>query len=86
MPETEVVELRWVLGIIRRRLWLIVVCALLGALAAFAAIGFMPPTYSASVTFLVQPGTGSGMSDYQIALAALERAMGVIWKPVDKEQ
>ena len=53
------VELRWVVSVIRRWLWLIVGCVLLAATSAFVVSSRMPPVYSASATLLVHvaPGT-----------------------------
>jgi non-specific protein-tyrosine kinase len=70
MSEEEPFDFRWVLAVVRRWLWLIVGCSLLGVIGAFAYTAWMPPVYNASATLLIQPASGSGMSDYQAVLTA----------------
>jgi capsular exopolysaccharide synthesis family protein len=70
MLKEDVVELRWCFSVIRRWLWLIVGCVLLGATSAFLVTSWMPPVYSASATLLVHVATGT--SDYT-AIVTSER-------------
>jgi non-specific protein-tyrosine kinase len=69
MLKEDTVELRWVFQVVRRWLWLIVGCTLLGAISAFLVTSRMSPTYSASVTLLVQ-AAGAGSDDYRDILAS----------------
>ena len=55
MPTQDGIELRWIFNVIRRWLWLILVCALLAAGIAFLFTSWMPPVYNANVTILVEP-------------------------------
>jgi len=68
-------ELRWYFSLIRRWLWLIVVCTLLGATSAFLVCSRMTPVYSGSATLLIQVAPTSGMSDYDAVLTS-ERLAG----------
>jgi capsular exopolysaccharide synthesis family protein len=72
VPKEDVTELRWWFWVIRRRLWLIVACTLLAAVAAFAVASRMPPTYSATATLLVTVASRNTASDYN-AIYASER-------------
>jgi capsular exopolysaccharide synthesis family protein len=63
----DVLELRWYFLVIRRWLWLIVVCTLLGATSAFLISSRMPPVYSASATLLVYQ---VGSDDYRAVLTS----------------
>ena len=65
-------ELRWYFSLIRRWLWLIVVCTLLGATSAYLVSSRMPPVYSGSATLLIQVAPTSGMSEYT-AIVTSER-------------
>jgi capsular exopolysaccharide synthesis family protein len=56
MLKEDTAELRWLFGAIRRWLWLIVVCTLLGAAGTFLVSSRIPPVYSASTTLLVRVG------------------------------
>ena len=60
----DIIELRWILQVIRRWLWLIGVCVLLAAISASVISSQMPSTYSASATMLVQVAPAAGESDY----------------------
>ena len=69
MLKEDTVELRWVFQVVRRWLWLIVGCTLLGAISAFLITSRLPPAYSASATLLVQ-AAGEGADDYRDILAS----------------
>jgi len=56
--------------VIRRWLWLIVVCTLLAALAAFVVSSRMTPVYSASAMLLVRQAPTAGTSDYTAILTS----------------
>jgi len=66
MPEREAVDLRWLLAVIRRWLWLIILCALLGLGGAYGASRYMPPVYSASSTLLIQ----AAVTDFQAIMTS----------------
>jgi len=61
-------ELRWYFSVIRRWLWLIVVCTLLGATNAFLVCSWMPPVYRASTSLLVR--VADSTDDYTAVLAS----------------
>ena len=63
------VELKWYLAVIRRWLWLIVGCTLLGATGAFLVSSWIPPVYRASTRLLVKAG-GAADSGYAAILAS----------------
>jgi capsular exopolysaccharide synthesis family protein len=69
MPHGETIELRWFLGVMRRRIWLIVGCVLLALLLAFFITSQRPPAYEASTTLLVIPATQMNTSEYNTLLA-----------------
>lgn len=63
-------ELRQYFLIIRRWLWLIVLCTLLGAVSAYLVSSRMTPVYSASTTLLVYQAPSSGSSEYSDILTS----------------
>jgi capsular exopolysaccharide synthesis family protein len=74
MFREDIVELQWVFRVIRRWLWLIVGCTLLGATSAFLVTSWMPPVYSASATLLVHVAPSS-MADYSAILTSERLAL-----------
>jgi succinoglycan biosynthesis transport protein ExoP len=73
--QKDATELRWILSVIRRWLWLIVSCVLLGTIGAFLITSQMPPVYSASVTLLVRVDAETSMSEYTALLASEQLAL-----------
>jgi capsular exopolysaccharide synthesis family protein len=65
----ENLELRWYLQVLRRWLWLIVGCTLLGATSAFLVSSWIPPVYRASTSLLVRVG-GTADDGYTAILAS----------------
>jgi capsular exopolysaccharide synthesis family protein len=53
-PQGDVVELRWIFAVLRRRWWLVLLFALLGASLAFALSYWQTPVYNATSTLLIQ--------------------------------
>ena len=72
MHKEDTVELRWILSVIRRWLWLIVVCVLLGTVSALIVTFLMPPVFSASAILFVNVDPGATTSDLN-AISASER-------------
>lgn len=72
MAEKYGIELVWILTTVRRWLWLILACVLVGASSAFVVASLAPPVYNASVTLLVNADPGAAASDYS-AIVASER-------------
>lgn len=68
-------ELRWMGGVIRRWWWLIVACMLLGGIVALAITAWLPPTYRATATLLVEPGQDTQRSDYSSLMAGERLAL-----------
>jgi len=63
------VDLRWYFSVLRRWLWLIVGCTLLGATGAFLVCSWIPPVYRASTSLLVKVG-GTADDGYGAVLAS----------------
>jgi len=63
-------ELRQYYFIVRRWLWLIVLCTVLGAGSAFGVSSHTTPVYQASTTLLVQQAPSGDGSDYQNILTS----------------
>ncbi|MGD2144615.1 MAG: polysaccharide biosynthesis tyrosine autokinase [Anaerolineae bacterium] len=71
MPrEEDTVEIRRLLSVVRRRLWFIVACILLGAGSAFVVSSRMTPVYRASATMLIHQAPSDSTSDYAAILAS----------------
>jgi capsular exopolysaccharide synthesis family protein len=66
MPEREAVDLRWLLAVIRRWLWMIILCTILGLGGAYGINRYMPPVYTASSTLLVQ----AAVTDFQAVMTS----------------
>ena len=64
------IELRWVINVILRRFWIIIGCAFLGGIIAFAVSYSMPLTYKASVKLMVEPAIGTKSNEYDILVAS----------------
>ena len=73
--QKDVIELEWILSVIRRWLWLIVVCTLLATTSVFLVSSMMPPVYSADATLLVAQTSGAGMTEYNAILASEQLAL-----------
>ncbi len=63
-------DLRVYLAVLRRWLWLVVVCTILGAASAFLVSSNMAPVYEASATLLVHQAPSAGVSDYTAILTS----------------
>jgi succinoglycan biosynthesis transport protein ExoP len=72
MPKEDTVELRWILSVIRRWLWLIVVCVLLGTVGTLIVTFLMPPIFGASAVLFISADQGTTTSDLS-AINASER-------------
>ena len=72
MPDNANTDLRWIFSVIRRWLWLILGCSLLGGVIAFAVTSWLPPVYKAATTLLVEPSQDTNLNEYS-ALMAGER-------------
>jgi succinoglycan biosynthesis transport protein ExoP len=70
MPDRDELKLRWLFAVIRRWLWLIVLCTVLAGGIAFAITSLMPQVYSASAMLLVDNARATGRSDYSDILAS----------------
>ena len=70
MPRKDTVELRWIWSVVRRWLWLIVLCTVLAMTAAFIGASWIPPVYSTSATLLVSMNSSETMSDYNTIVAS----------------
>jgi capsular exopolysaccharide synthesis family protein len=66
----EELDLRVYLGVLRRSLWWIAACAVLGVVSAFLVSSNMAPVYEASATLLVRQAPSAGVSDYTAILTS----------------
>jgi capsular exopolysaccharide synthesis family protein len=72
MPNHNNADLRGIFSVMRRWLWVILGCTVVGGMVAFFVTGWLPPIYQASTTLLVEPSQDTNLSDYS-ALMAGER-------------
>lgn len=63
-------ELRQQLALLRSRLWLILVCGVLAAVAAYAVSGALPKVYEGNATLIVGQSLSSSNPDYNAILAS----------------
>jgi len=75
MFQTEPVKIDWVVGVLLRRLWLILVCALLAAMMASAVVARIPPVYEATAVLLVESQHDENSSVYNDLIAGERLAL-----------
>jgi capsular polysaccharide biosynthesis protein len=68
-------DLQWIVLVIRRWLWLIVVLALSAGVLAYVVLARVGPEYAATVTLLVSPADAAVGSDYNALLAGERLAL-----------
>lgn len=78
MQNQDEIELRWILAVIRRWWWLILVCTLLAGATAYGVISSMDPTYEATATLLVSPGQDTRTNEYNTLVAGERLALTYI--------
>jgi capsular exopolysaccharide synthesis family protein len=72
MDDENVVELRWIFSVIKRHLWIIVACVVVGTASAFTMTSQIPPMYKASTALLIHV---SNMSDYSAIITSERLAL-----------
>jgi len=75
MPDQEGIELRWIFVVIRRWIWLIIVCTLLAVVVAFIVTLTIPSRYEATVTLLIQPAQDTRSNEYNVLVAGERLAL-----------
>jgi succinoglycan biosynthesis transport protein ExoP len=70
-PQNDI-ELRWILSVISRRFWIILLFMLLGGIIAFIVLSYIPLTYKADAKIMVEPAQNTQTNEYD-TLAAAER-------------
>jgi len=68
-------DLRRIFSVIRRWLWLILGCTLVGGVIAFSVTSLLPPVYKATATLLVEPSQESSPNDYSTLMAGERLAL-----------
>jgi len=66
----EEIDLREYIWVLRRWLWLILLCTVLAAVAAFVVSSLVEPVYEATATLLVHQAPVSGVNDYTALLTS----------------
>ncbi len=69
MPSHNLLDINWIITVLRRWLWLIIGLTVLAVVVAFVAFSMMPPEYSATVTMMVD-SPRSNASQYNDLVAA----------------
>ncbi len=75
MSQENSIELKWLVQVFRRRIWLILICALLAGASAFTVTSLLPPSYKATAILLIDQAGLAGSSQYNDILAS-ERVAG----------
>jgi polysaccharide biosynthesis transport protein len=75
MANQDEIELRWIFGVLRRWVWLILGCTALAGLAALFVTAQIAPVYEANVTLLVEPSKNTMSSEYSAIIAAERLAL-----------
>lgn len=70
MRNQDTFVLRWFFGVIRRWLWLILICTTLAGIAGFLIYTRVPPVYKASVVLFVEPSNETVVNEYSALIAA----------------
>lgn len=69
MSNQDVIDLRWILTVIRQRIGLIIGLTVLAGVAALIAVMVMPLSYDASATLMIEPARNAQMSDLNVLMA-----------------
>lgn len=64
MPDQDGIELRWIFGVLRRWIWFIIGCLVAVILIVLVVTFFIPPSYSASVSMMVEPSEDMKTNGY----------------------
>jgi non-specific protein-tyrosine kinase len=75
MPEQNEIELRWILTVIHRWIWLIVGCTFLAAVVAYFVTAQMTPYYEATAILMIQPAQDTHSTEYSILVAGERLAL-----------
>jgi non-specific protein-tyrosine kinase len=75
MFQTQPVEIDWIVGVLLRRLWLILACALLAGVLASAVVTRVPPAYEATAVLLVESQHDENSSVYNDLIAGERLAL-----------
>jgi polysaccharide biosynthesis transport protein len=75
MANQDEIELRWIFGVLRRWVWLILGCTALAGLTALFVTAQIAPVYEANVTLLVEPSKSTMSSEYSAIIAAERLAL-----------
>jgi capsular exopolysaccharide synthesis family protein len=70
MPSHNLLDINWIIAVLRRWLWLIIGLTVLTAVVAYVAFSMMPAEYSATVTMLVDSPKNNASSQYNDLVAA----------------
>lgn len=69
MSNQDVIDLRWILTVIRQRIGLIIGLTVLAGVIAFIAVTIMPLSYEASATLMIEPARNAQMGDLNVLMA-----------------
>jgi len=72
MDQSNQLDLIWIFNVIWRRKWVIIGLLALAVFVCGAVVLYLPPTYEASVTLMIEPSEDASTSEYT-ALMASER-------------
>jgi polysaccharide biosynthesis transport protein len=75
MADTNYVELRWIVAVVKRWWWLIGAMTLIGVVAAYFITSIMPPVYESSALLLVSPSKAATESQYNNLMAGTQLAL-----------
>jgi capsular exopolysaccharide synthesis family protein len=75
MPAENAVELKWILAVVRRWLWLIVACTLVAGAGAYVVESCMPLQYAAVTTLMIDPSEQTAASEYNDLVAGERLAL-----------
>jgi tyrosine-protein kinase len=75
MAREEIVDLRSIFAIIKRRIWLVVGCGLLAGAVAFIAVSTVPASYRATTTMLIMVSKDARIDEYNTLVASERLAL-----------
>ncbi len=75
MSNHDTVELRWILAVIWRRIWIIILIPILALSTMYFVVSHEAPIYQSSVVLYIQPNSDPSTNNYNMIMAGQQMAI-----------